>query len=289
MLDHRIETFLVLYEKMNYRKTAELLNMTQPGVTQHIQYLESHYGVKLFEYNGRALSRTRNAELLKKHFDSIRSEELDVKKRFSDGERIKIRVGATKTIGEFVILPQIRRFIENEANSLDLVVDNTVALLSLLENAELDFAVIEGVFDKSRYGYHLFKKEAFVGICASSHPFANKRVSLSEAFGEHLIVRESGSGTRRLLEQAINDKGYTFDSFKRCTSISNFSVICDVVKNEGAITFAYEPVSHSRDGLATFELEDIYIKGEFNYVYCNERVAREKIAVFLGEEMERVD
>ena len=50
MLDYRIYTFLTLFKEMNYRKTAEKLNMTQPGVTQHIQYLEKHYGVKLFEY-----------------------------------------------------------------------------------------------------------------------------------------------------------------------------------------------------------------------------------------------
>ena len=34
MLDYRIDTFLTLYHEMNYRKTAEKLNMTQPGVTQ---------------------------------------------------------------------------------------------------------------------------------------------------------------------------------------------------------------------------------------------------------------
>ena len=43
MLDYRIETFLTLYEEMNYRRTAERLQMTQPGVTQHIHYIENYY------------------------------------------------------------------------------------------------------------------------------------------------------------------------------------------------------------------------------------------------------
>lgn len=47
MLDYRVITFLALYDEMNYRRTAEKLNMTQPGVTQHIHYLENYYGVKL--------------------------------------------------------------------------------------------------------------------------------------------------------------------------------------------------------------------------------------------------
>ena len=59
MLDYRVLTFLTLYDEMNYRRTAEKLNMTQPGVTQHIHYLEHYYGVKLFSYDGRTLSRTQ--------------------------------------------------------------------------------------------------------------------------------------------------------------------------------------------------------------------------------------
>lgn len=56
MLDYRTETFLTLYEEMNYRRTAERLQMTQPGVTQHIHYLENYYGVKLFVYDGASIA-----------------------------------------------------------------------------------------------------------------------------------------------------------------------------------------------------------------------------------------
>ena len=75
MLDYRIETFLTLYDEMNYRRTAERLRMTQPGVTQHIHYLERFYGVKLFVYDGRQLLRTPEAEKLKRHIDSTRAAE----------------------------------------------------------------------------------------------------------------------------------------------------------------------------------------------------------------------
>ena len=78
MLDYRVETFLILYDQMNYRKTAEILNMTQPGVTQHIHYLEHYYGVKLFRYDGRTLTRTRDAQRLKRYFDSIKADRKSV-------------------------------------------------------------------------------------------------------------------------------------------------------------------------------------------------------------------
>lgn len=80
-------------------------------------------------------------------------------------------VGATKTIGEFVIVPEIRSFLQKSNHTLDLVVDNTEVLLRMLEKAEIDFAVMDGMFDKSKYGYHLYKKEAFVGVCAKKPSF----------------------------------------------------------------------------------------------------------------------
>ena len=277
MLDYRVLTFLTLYDEMNYRRTAEKLNMTQPGVTQHIHYLENYYGVKLFEYDGRTLSKTKNAQRLKKYFDSVKAEETDIRESFSPTDTIHMTVGATKTIGEFVIVPEIRAFLQAPNHNLDLIIDNTENLLHMLEKSQIDFAVIEGVFDKSKYGYHLFKKEAFVGVCAKDHPFAGRTVTLEEVFREDIVVRESQSGTRMLLQNAITDRGFSLDSFHRCSSVNNFSVICDLVAINKAITFAYEPIAHCRDDLATFMVEDMQIQGEFNFVYCNERVAKEKI------------
>ena len=277
MLDYRVLTFLALYDEMNYRRTAEKLNMTQPGVTQHIHYLENYYGVKLFEYDGRTLSKTKNAQRLKKYFDSVKAEETDIRESFTPTDTIHMTVGATKTIGEFVIVPEIRAFLQAPNHNLDLIIDNTENLLHMLEKSQIDFAVIEGVFDKSKYGYHLFKKEAFVGVCAKDHPFADRTVTLEEVFREDIVVRESQSGTRMLLQNAITDRGFSLDSFHRCSSVNNFSVICDLVAINKAITFAYEPIAHCRDDLATFMVEDMQIQGEFNFVYCNERVAKEKI------------
>ena len=280
MLDYRIYTFLTLYDEMNYRKTAEKLSMTQPGVTQHIHYLEKHYGVKLFTYDGRTLSKTKNAEVLKKHIDCIRAEEKEISAQFKDKSPVCLKIGATKTIGEFVIAPDICTYLKAPNHTLQLYIDNTDILLSMLEESEIDFAIIEGVFDKTRYGYHLMKKERFVGICASNHPFANKKVQISDIFKENLILRETGSGTRRIFEQALHDKGFSADCFLSTSSISNFSVICDIVSEAGAITFGYEPVANSRSNLSCFEVEDMQINGEFNYVYCNERIAKEKIQIF---------
>ena len=58
MLDFRMDTFLAVCRHRNYTRAAEELNITQPAVTQHIQYLQSYYGVKLFSYQNKRLALT---------------------------------------------------------------------------------------------------------------------------------------------------------------------------------------------------------------------------------------
>lgn len=282
MLDFRITTFHTLCDVMNYRKTAALLNMTQPGVTQHIQYLEKYYGVKLFEYNGKTLRRTQACEALKRYVDEVMAEEHAMRQSLKQSSRIFLNVGVTKTIGEFVLTDTVNRFLSKEHHTLNLVIDNTETLLHMLERTELDFAIVEGIFDKKRYFYRLYKKENFVGICSRNHPFAGTSVPLEALFSESLILRERGSGTRALFEQAITDRGFSLDCFKRTISVSNFSVITNLVLSQNAITFAYAPIAESRQSLGVFEVEDMKISGEFNFVYCSKQAAFEKIRLFMG-------
>ena len=283
MLDSRIYTFLSLYQELNYSRTAEKLNMTQPGVSQHIRKLEEYYGVRLFNYEGRVLTVTREGEMLKRHLDSILVEETALMEEFSRPEGLHLRVGATKTIGEFVLVPHVKKFLENPCHSLDYIIDNTENLLKMLENGKLDFAVIEGVIDKSRYGWKLYKKEKFLGICSINHPFAGKTVPLEDIFKEALIIRENGSGTRNILEGVLKARGYGLDLFKRVTSLGNFSVIMEILESGNAITFAYKPIAYQRPDLTTFQVEDLHIEGEFNFVYCNEKIACEKINDFFKD------
>ena len=45
MLDNRTLTFLTVCHEMNYTRAAEKLHITQPAVSQHIQYIEEYVAV----------------------------------------------------------------------------------------------------------------------------------------------------------------------------------------------------------------------------------------------------
>ncbi len=192
LIDFRIKTFLTLCDTMNYTKTAEKLCITQPAVTQHIKYLEEIYGGKLFDYKGKILSKTKKGYTLELYARSMVHNSDNIKKEIISMDKAGIlKIGATKTISQFVLKNKI------------------------------DIALIEGIFDKGKYGYKLFKKETFVGICPKNHSFAGKEVNIKDLFRENLIVREKGSGTRNIFELFLKEKNYSLYNFKRITEISD--------------------------------------------------------------------
>lgn len=265
MTDIRIETFLTLCNVMNYRKTAERLNMTQPAVTQHIHYLENYYGCKLFIYDKRSLQMTREAELLRKYAENVTYQEKRLKTLLSEKEGCRIALGATKTIGEYVIAEHIAAFLSEPANRISVRVDNTEHLLAALSEGEIDLALIEGFFDSSKYASKLYKKEPFVGICGACHPFAGRTVSLSDVLKEELILREEGSGTREILRQMLADKNRSFSDFRRVTTISNFGLAARILTKGIGIAFAYKAVMENDKHLAEFKVKGWKTEHDFRY------------------------
>ena len=127
-------------------------------------------------------------------------------------------------------------------NELFFTVDNTAHLLAQLEGGELDFVVLEGIFDKSRYESFLLRSEPYIGVCAKSHPFSGREVPMDELFSERLILREPGSGTRKILERELMQCGFTVEAFRANICISSFKLIRDLVRAGQGVSFLYEAV-----------------------------------------------
>ncbi len=276
MLDFRYQTFLTLCDLMNYTKTAEILHMTQPAVTQHIHYLESAYDCKLFIYSGKLLSLTEKGKKLLNYVKRMNADAIQIKEAISSttDERV-INFGATLTIGEFVMPEIISSLIVQHDIKMNMLVENTKSLLNRLENGEISFALMEGFFDKSLYGHQLFSNEDFIGICSNKSYIKNKKLKLSDLLSSRLIVRENGSGTRDILEQVLFEKNLTTKSFHSVIEVGNMNVIKELVAEDIGISFMYKAAADTQlkdEKLSKIEVSDFEIKREFNFVYLKNSV-----------------
>jgi len=284
-MDPKLHTFLTLCQTMNYRLAAERLHLSQPAVTKQIQSLEQSLQTKLFYYDGHTLHKTEKCLLLERYAISLQYQFEELQLAIADKKRLKLRIGATKTIGDYVLIDAIKAYLRDPSHELSLVVDNTKHLLQMLDEHQLDFAVIEGSFSKTKYDSYLLRMEPFVGICAKSSPLCGKHIPVEELLKETIIVREEGSGTRRIFEERLMALGYELSDFYREVSISSFVSIKALVAGGIGISFLYRSVVANEPDIGNFTVDGITQPHAFHVVYTRNTNARnysEQFLDFLG-------
>ena len=280
-MDSKLQTFLTLCQTMNYRIAAEQLHLSQPAVTKQIQSLEQILQTKLFRYDGHTLHKTEACLLLERYAISQQYQFQELQLAIADKKRLNLRIGATKTIGDYVLIDAIKEYLSDPSHELSLMVDNTMHLLQMLDENQLDFAVIEGAFSKTKYDSYLLRMEPFVGICAKNSPLCGQHISVEEMLKQTIIVREKGSGTRRIFEERLAAVGYELSDFYREVSISSFVAIKALVAAGIGISFLYNSVVAKENDIGTFTVDGITEPHPFHVVYTQNTSARNYAEQFL--------
>ena len=280
MLDFRIETFLSVCKYMNYTRAAEELRITQPGVSQHIRYLENYYGDKLFRYANKSLELTQAGMELRDAMIAVKHDNIFLKRliREQTSEKKSIRFGATLTVGEFLLPDKLLHYMKKNSDvQVSFEIANTKELLSLLEDGQIDFAVVEGYFQKSEYEYRTVSREPYILVCGTDYPIG-KISTISDLLSHLLIVREEGSGTKDIFERYLAERGYSVCDFASVATVSSIHVIKQLLENNCGISSMYEVAVKKdlREGkLRRIELSDFPLYHEFNYIWRKNSVFKE--------------
>ena len=280
-MDSKLHTFLVLCQTMNYRLAAQRLHLSQPAVTKQIQALEQALQTKLFRYDGHTLHKTEKCLLLERYAISLQYQFEELQLAITEKQRSLLRIGATKTIGDYVLIDAIKDYLLDPSHELSLVVDNTKHLLQMLDENQLDFAIIEGSFSKTKYDSYLLRMEPFRGICHKGSPLDGQHIPIERLLKETIIVREEGSGTRRIFEERLIASGYELNDFSRTVSISSFVSIKALVAAGIGISFLYDSVVANDENIGRFTVDGLTQPHAFHVVYTRNTNAKRYSEQFL--------
>lgn len=273
MLDPRLLTFIAIVEEESYTKAAARLSMTQPGLSHQMKQLEEMYDVKLFHYENRRISLTEEGMVFRKYAEFLLYQEKMMKKELENlkKKRKKYYIGATMTLGEYTLAPHLKLFYDTfKEVEFSLMVDNTKVLLSHLQAGHLDFALIEGIVDKALYQVTLLKEVPFILVVGQEHRLSGrKEVSMEELLPETLLVREEGSGSRKVLETGLSTINFSIRGFERVIDIGNIGLLKKLTEQGAGISFMYKDAVLSE--LSSGTLKEISVKNlrmvrEFNFV-----------------------
>lgn len=287
MLDFRIDTFIAVCKYLNFTKAAEVLNITQPAVSQHIRYLQESYGVELFEHTGKKISLTKEGELLFSIATTLKHDDIFLRSRLQEGklQRRTVVFGSTLTVGQYVIMDKMAKYMKQHPHtSLKMEIANTKQLLEGIDKGLIDFAMVEGYFPKNEYDYLVYSKEPYVAICSKNHPLASKTVTIEQVFEEAVILREEGSGSRDILERYLQERNYSIHDFHQCSEINNIQAIINLVKEGCGITFLYRAAIQEelQSGVVQeINIEDFHLLHDITFLWRKNSVfAKEYRALF---------
>lgn len=197
----------------NVTQAAKHLHISQPSVSIQIQNLEQEYNVTLLERTNRGVLLTECGEIFYQYISQViqaMREAQEVMLEHEAKQHRNVHVGATLTIGEYVV-PFIAdaMYHEHPQINLNVKVANTANMAEEVLDKQLHLALIEGpVPTNPDLIIENFWHDELVIVVGIDHPWSKLlSVSLNELKDERFIIREQGSGTRKVMENALQEGG----------------------------------------------------------------------------------
>jgi DNA-binding transcriptional LysR family regulator len=195
----------------NFTKAAEILYLSQPSLSKQIKTLEKNLDVLLINRENNKISLTENGKVFLEYSERILGlcEEscralIDLK----NGERGNLTVGASQTIGTYLMPRVLALFAQNYPQiNLKVQVNSTQIIAQNVISREIDIAVVGGEIPnelKKNLTVENFVEDEFSLIVSKSHPFGIKKIITKEdLYHLNFITLNSNSTIRKFIDNIL--------------------------------------------------------------------------------------
>ena len=200
----QLQIFSAAAQHLNFARAAEELHLTQPAVWMQVKQLEDLVGLPLFEKIGRKLYLTEAGAAMCETAHAILGEVRRAEQRITgfqgaSGGAITVAVVST---GKYFVPRMLARFNSlHPGVAVKLVVANRDHLVQLLQRNEVDLCVMGRPPLEVEACSQAIAAHPHVVVCAPGHELAaKKQVSVQRVAQEVFLLRETGSGSRAVME-----------------------------------------------------------------------------------------
>lgn len=273
----QLEIFCTVAEKRGFSLAAEALGLTQPTVSFQIAALEEELGTRLFERGGRTTSLTRSGEVLYRYAREILALSGEAAQAIHSLKGLlwgEVTIGASTIPGEYILPTVLQTFREAHPGiALSVEIGDTAGILRRVLNNEVDLGVVGAGEKNEKLVFTRFVRDRLVVIAPSRGWFDGEKLSPEEFRKMPFVMRESGSGTRTVMERKLREKGIedlnvvmilgSTEAVKRAVeSGAGISIVSErAVRNEVQLGF-----------LRAVEIEGIELQRDFFIVHRKQKV-----------------
>ena len=261
-------------------KAAAQLGVSQPTVTGQLRQLESRYGVELFHRQGRGMRLSDAGHSLMPMVEKLVQQETEIDFRLRDASDLRegnLRIGAT---GPYYIMDTVRTYNQRYPGiDLTLTIGNSQSMLQALHDYRIEIATSSLLMDDKHLYRRMIAADPIRVVTHRDHPLARRsEVRLAELADHALLVREPGSMTRQLTEDALQQAGVTV---RRTLEIGSRESIRQAILCGLGVSLIPSREIPSHPDLAALNIQGADILMH-EYLYClRERQPVQLIARFL--------
>ena len=248
MENFRLKVFRTVAEQMSFRKAAEVLHLSQPAVSQHIRALEEEVGVRLFdrargEGHGSQISLTEAGRVLLGYANTAAETMVAAQRALAALNHEAagaLRLGASTTVAQYVLPRILGAFLRQYPQvKLSLISGNTEQVVEAVAEEKVELGIIEGPAMRRDVKTEQMVRDEMVLIVSPNHTWAARKgaIAPAELTKVPLLLRERGSGSRRVVERALKKAGLPVRSLRVAMELDSTEAIISGVEAELGVGF----------------------------------------------------
>ena len=264
----------------SFTQAGKALRVGQPSITVHIKALEEYFDVELFSRHGHNVELTK---LGKKLLDitnrifTLESEAIELLAAASGFQIGHLSIGA---INPHQITNIVMKFGKTYPDvDLSVSLGNSQEIVDRVLDFRDDVGIVPQFKKDPRFLSVAYSRNRVVLLVPKKHEWGKKQtVKINELSGRRLVLREKGSATRRIFEDALINKNI---SIRRVMSIGSREAVHEAVANGLGIGIALENESRPDDRVAVLKVSDVDLFLQPHVICLQERSEAPLIKAFL--------
>lgn len=207
-----LEAFKTIVEEKSFTRAAEKLYQTQPALSKQIKVLEEFFAAELLLREEREIVMTEAGEILYQEAEIVLNKLELVKDKINEIKGLtkgRVLLGSSSLPGEYLVPSLIAGFTRDyPAVEIKLTISDTKQVLAALKKGVVQIAFLGAFYQEQNCIIQPYMEDELILIVP---PEGRVYEEWEQVNIENFIMREYGSGTRKIVEKFLESRGQSLN------------------------------------------------------------------------------
>lgn len=244
----QLRIFVAVAERLHVTQAAQALNISQSAASAAIAALEGRYAVRLFDRVGRHIELTHAGRVFLEEARTVLVRAKAAEFALNDLAGLRrgtLSLFASQTIANYWLPPLLHQFHQAYPGiEIDLTIGNTEQAVQAVCSGAAEVGFAEGEVDGGDLSVRHVPGDKLVLIVPPQHAWAQTpAIAPDDLLSARWVLREVGSGTRSMFEEALAAQGLDAAKLKVVLELPSNEAVRTAVRHGAGATVISELVA----------------------------------------------